>query len=178
MPLPDKSSHLISDEHKNKTKQQNVWCEDCGKYITDKTRHFQSEIHKLKSQTTTPQLTITSGLIVNEKTYIKYKIYDNFEQQIEDILSQKIFPKFKYQVSYLAKFTKPINNEIFKRWIKSDLIHNFDTHVNIHNTLIGNIDDEELEASGFQFQYIEEAVVEIYKVTDIKASSWVELPKL
>ena len=33
-----------------------------------------------------------------------------------------------------------------------------------------------MEASGFQFQYIEEAVVEIYKVTDIKASSWVELP--
>ena len=92
MPLSDKSSHLISDEHKNKTKQQNVWCEDCEKYITDKTRHFQSEIHKLKSQTTTPQLTITSGLIVNEKTYIKYKIYDNFEQQIEDILSQKIPP--------------------------------------------------------------------------------------
>ena len=36
--------------------------------------------------------------------------------------------------------------------------------------------DEELESSGFQFQYIEEAVVEIYKVTDIEASSWVELP--
>ena len=35
---------------------------------------------------------------------------------------------------------------------------------------------KELEASGFQFQYKEEAVVEIYKVTDIKASSRVELP--
>ena len=39
----DKSSHLNSDEHKNKNKK--VWCEECGNYITDKTRHFQSEIH-------------------------------------------------------------------------------------------------------------------------------------
>ena len=46
MPLSDKLSHLNSDQHKNKTKQQEVWCEDCGKYISDKTRHFQSEIHK------------------------------------------------------------------------------------------------------------------------------------
>ena len=45
--LSDKSSYLISDEHKNKTKHQNIWCEDCGKYITDKTRLFQSETHKL-----------------------------------------------------------------------------------------------------------------------------------
>ena len=174
-PLSDKSSHLSSDEHKNKTKQQNIWCEDCEKYITDKTRHFQSEIHKLKSQIKKPQITITSGLIVNENTYIKYKIYDNFEQQIEDILSQKIFPKFKYQVSYLAKFTKQINNIIFRRWVKSDMFYNFDK-INIHETLIEKLDDEELEGSGFQFQYIEEAVIDIYKISDIKASSWVELP--
>ena len=43
MSLSGKSSHLNSDEHKNKNKK--VWCEECGKYITDKTRHFQSEIH-------------------------------------------------------------------------------------------------------------------------------------
>ena len=54
MPLSDKSSHLISQENKNKTKQQNIWCEDCGKFITDETRHFQSQTHKLESQTTTP----------------------------------------------------------------------------------------------------------------------------
>ena len=33
MPLSDKSNHLSSDQHKNKTKQQHIWCEDCGKYI-------------------------------------------------------------------------------------------------------------------------------------------------
>ena len=45
MPISDKSSHLNSNEHKNKTEQRRVWCEDCSKYISDTTRHFQSEIH-------------------------------------------------------------------------------------------------------------------------------------
>ena len=48
MPLSDKSNHLSSDQHKNKTKQQQIWCKDCGKYISDKTRHFQKEIHTLR----------------------------------------------------------------------------------------------------------------------------------
>ena len=38
MPLSGKSSHLNSDEHKNKTEQRRVWCEDCNRYISDKTR--------------------------------------------------------------------------------------------------------------------------------------------
>ena len=53
MPLSDKSNHLNSDEHKNKTKQQReatkIWCEDCCNYISN-SRHFQSEIHTLRSQ--------------------------------------------------------------------------------------------------------------------------------
>ena len=40
MPISDKSSHLNSDEHKNKTEQRRVWCEDCSKYISDTTRHL------------------------------------------------------------------------------------------------------------------------------------------
>ena len=52
MPLADKSNHLSSDQHKYKTKQQHIWCEDCGKYISDKTRHFQSEITTLRIQKT------------------------------------------------------------------------------------------------------------------------------
>ena len=43
MPLSDKSNHLGSDQHMNKTKQQHIWCEDCGKYISDK-----QDISKLK----------------------------------------------------------------------------------------------------------------------------------
>ena len=48
--------------------------------------------------------------------------------------------------------------------------------IDIHETLIEKLDDEELEGSGFQFQNIEEAVTEIYRVNDIKASSYIELP--
>ena len=79
MPLSDKTSQLNSDEHKNKTKQQLGWCEDCGKYISDKTRHFQSKIHLQKNQQSkfvkiciTPGMRSTSGvkITVNEKTYI------------------------------------------------------------------------------------------------------------
>ena len=38
------------------------------------------------------------------------------------------------------------------------------------------IDDEQLEGSGFHFQEIEEVILEIYKVRDIQASSYIELP--
>ena len=72
----------------------------------------------MKSQTTTPQLTIKSGLIVNEKTYIKYKIYHNFEQQIEDILSQKIFPKCEYQVSF---FKQSLQNQLIMDYLEDGL---------------------------------------------------------
>ena len=47
----------------------------------------------------------------------------------------------------------------------------------VHNTLVQKLDDEQLEGSGFQFQEIEEVIIEIYKVIDIQASSWVELPE-
>ena len=48
MSLSCKNSLLNSNEHKNK--KNKVWCEDCGKNISDKTRPFQSEKHILKSQ--------------------------------------------------------------------------------------------------------------------------------
>ena len=79
MPLSDKLNHLNSDKHKNKTKQQQIWCEDCGKYISDKTRHFQSEIHTLRSQNNREATQNASGntaslhgveVIVNEKKNI------------------------------------------------------------------------------------------------------------
>ena len=99
MPLSDKSSHLDSDEHKNKTKQQreatHIWCEDCGKYISN-SRHFQSEIHTLRSQNNVTQnatalaFSTQSGveIIVNEKTYIKLRVNptNHLEEQINDLL--------------------------------------------------------------------------------------------
>ena len=110
------------------------------------------------------------------------------------------FTDFKYQLSYLAKFSKIFTQstqsafgafgafgngeEVFKRWIKSDLIYNHSNTASlashedhtIHNKLMQNIDDLELEESGFRYQEIEEVILEIYKVNDIKASSWVEIP--
>ena len=200
MPLSGKSSHLNSDEHKNKTEQRRVWCEDCNKYISDKTRHFQSEIHLQNRQnrqqnniqstfgmqsTFGIQNTFGNGIkiIMNENTYIKLKINptENLEHRINELLSKNYFPRYKYQLSYLAKFSKIVNGEeeVFKRWIKSDLIYNHmqsGTQQDTHNTLMQKLDDEQLEGSGFQFQAIEEVILEIYKVNDIQASSYIELP--
>ena len=83
---------------------------------------------------------------------------------------------------YLAKFSKIVNGkeEEFKKWIKSDLIYNHlqsGTQQDTHNTLMQKLDDEQLEGSGFQFQEIEEVILEIYKVNDIQASSYIELPE-
>ena len=82
---------------------------------------------------------------------------------------------------YLAKISKIVNGEeeVFKRWIKSDLIYNHlqsGTQQDTHNTLVQKLDDEQLEGSGFQFQELEEVILEIYKVRDIQASSYIELP--
>ena len=80
-------------------------------------------------------------------------------------------------MSYLAKFSKIVNGEeeVFKRWIKSDLTYN-NTQQDTHNTLMQKLDDEQLEGSGFVFQEIEEGFLEVYKVNDIQASSYIELP--
>ena len=77
-------------------------------------------------------------------------------------------------MSYLAKFSKRVNEEVFKRWVKSDLNYNY-LDQDVHNLLMQKLDDEQLEGSGFQFQEIEEVLLEIYKVIDIQASSY-ELP--
>ena len=186
MSLSDKNSHLNSHEHKNKIKK--VWCEECGKYITDKTRHFQSEIHLQNRQQNGMQSQrscITDfgngvNIIMNENTYIKLKVNptENLENRINELISKRYFPRFKYQLSYLAKFSKIVNGdeEVFKRWIKSDLLYNISTQQEIHNKLMQKIDDEQLEGSGFQFQEIEEVILEIYKSGDIQASSYIELP--
>ena len=181
MNISDKSSHLNSDEHKNKNKK--VWCEECGKYITDKTRHFQSEIHlQNRQQNGTALLPSGNGvnIIMSENTYIKLKVNptENLEHNINETLSKNYFPRYKYQLSYLAKFSKIVygEEEVFKRWIKSDVMYN-NTQQDLHNKLMQKIDDEQLEGwIRFQFQEIEEVILEIYKVRDIQASSYIELP--
>ena len=211
MPLSDKSNHLNSDEHKNKTKQQReatqIWCEDCGKYISN-SRHFQSEIHTLRSQNNTTKNTFGNTLhdsgtnvgtnveiIVNEKTYIKLRVNpqsfatNHLEEQINELLSKNYFPRYKFQLSYLAKFSKVVNDEevVFHKWVKSDFNYNHSenvrgasrtaSHTALHNILMQKLDDEQLEGSGFVLNGIVNAILEIYKVNDIQASSWVELPE-
>ena len=96
MPISDKFSHLSSDEHKNKTEQRRVWCEDCSKYISDTTRHFQSEIHLQNRQRENMQ-NFGNGveIIMNENTYIKLKINptSNLEDHINELLSKNYFPR-------------------------------------------------------------------------------------
>ena len=105
MPISDQISHLSSDEHENKTEQRRVWCEDCNRYISDKTRHFQSEIHLQNRQIRqrenmqnfgTALLPSGNGveIIMNENTYIKLKINptENLEHRINELLSKNYFP--------------------------------------------------------------------------------------
>ena len=177
MPLSDKSNHLSSDQHKNKTKQQHIWCEGCGKYISDKTRHFQSEIHTLRSQNNRERYCEATQIsqenafgntaslashgveiIVNEKTYIKLIVNPtgtaskNLKHHINELLDKNYFPRYKYQLSYLAKFSKIVNGEEnkFHKWVKSDFIYNhmqstIGTNHTIHNTVMQNLDDEHLK---------------------------------
>ena len=87
-------------------------------------------------------------------------------------------------MGYSAKFSKYINGEevVFRKWDKSDFSYNhmqntFSTNHTIHNTLMQKLDDEQLEGSGFVLNGIVNVILEIYKVNDIQASSWVELPE-
>ena len=87
-------------------------------------------------------------------------------------------------MSYLAKFSKYGEEEevVFHKWVKSDFNYNhmqstFGTNLNVHNSLMRKLDDEQLERSGFVLNGIVNVISEIYKVNDIQASSWVELPE-
>ena len=105
---------------------------------------------------------------------------ENLEHHIVEILSKNYFHGNKYQLICLNKFTKHINRgeHIFHKWVKSDFNYNHSNNqYSIRDTILQNLDDEQLEESGFKFREREEAVLEIYKVNDFQASSYVELPE-
>ena len=127
---------------------------------------------------------------MNEKTYIKLRVNptvtQNLEHHINELLDKNYFPRYKYQLSYLAKFSKIVNRQsfaeevVFHKWVKSDFNYNHtqdSIRAALHNTLIHKLDDEQLEGSGFVLNGIVNVILEIYKVNDIQASSWVELPE-
>ena len=186
----------IKTKPNNNAKLHKFWCEDCGTYISN-SRHFQSEIHTLRSQNNATKNAFGNTLhdsgtnvgtnveiIVNEKTYIKLRVNptNHLEEQINDLLNKNYFPRYKFQLSYLAKFSKIVNGQsfaeeiVFHKWVKSDFNYNhtqiaFGTNPNIHNILKQKLDDEQLEGSGFVLNGIVNVILEIYKVNDIKASS-------
>ena len=61
---------------------------------------------------------------MNENTYIKLKVNptENLEYRMNELLSKRYFPRFKYQIIYLAKVSKTVNGEenVFHKWVKSD----------------------------------------------------------
>ena len=58
-------------------------------------------------------------------------------------------------------------------------MYSYNNDINNFNLILLNqIDDLELVASNFEFKNIEKAILEIHKIKDISASSYVELPKL
>ena len=103
---------------------------------------------------------------MNEKTYIKLRVNptgvasQNLEHHINELLDKNYFPRYDYQLSYLAKFSKIVNGQssaeevVFHKWVKSDFNYNnkqstFGTNLNVHNILLQKLDDEQLEGSGF-----------------------------
>ena len=128
---------------------------------------------------------------MKKKTYIKLRVNptgtasENLEHHINELLDKNYLPRYKYQVSYLAKFSKIVNMQgfaeevVFHEWFKSDFNYNhmqstFDTQ---HSTLIQKLDDEQLEGSSLVLNGIVNVILEKYKVNDIQAFSWVELPE-
>ena len=211
MALSDKSNHLDSDQHKNKTKQQQIWCEDRGKYISEKTRLFKSDIHTLRSQNNresyreatqispenafgnTASLALHGvEIFVNEKTHIKLRVNptrtasENHEHHINELLDKNYLPRYKYQLSYLAKCSKIVKGQsfaeevVFHKWVKLDFNYNHtqdSIRAALHNRSMQKLDDEHLEGSGFVLNCIVNVILEIYKVNDIQASSYIELPE-
>ena len=52
----------------------------------------------------------------------------------------------------------------------------FGMQQDVHDSIIQKL-DEQLEGAGFVFQCIVDVILEIYKVNDIQASSYIELPE-
>ena len=68
----------------------------------------------------------------------------------------------------------------FTNGVKSDFNYNHtqdSIRAALHNTIMQKLDDEQLEGSGFVLNGIVSVILEIFKVNDFEASSWVELPE-
>ena len=84
------------------------------------------------------------------------------------------FTRFKYRINAGVEYINSRGDHTYN-WSISDWYYNhekFDFSNWEHQ-----IENEQLEGSGFIKQYINQIEIEVYKIKDIKASSWVELPE-
>ena len=77
MPRSKKDSHLNSDEQNNQ--HIKISCEDCNKYISDKTRHFQSAVHLQNRQ----------QINFNQSTREAPSVSSSVQSGVEKILNEK-----------------------------------------------------------------------------------------
>ena len=134
MNLSEKEDHLKSGGHKQINSNINKFFWDiCDKAVENKARHFQSELHILKSRlnhnesvnkrTLADELSVLGVYpysIITEKTYIELKIRTHtLEDNVNLLLSCPFFPRFKCKVSYLAKFIKYVidGEDIIYKWL-------------------------------------------------------------
>ena len=77
-------------------------------------------------------------------------------------------------MTYLTKFSTYVNGEehIFHKWIKPDKNYNHlnqdQENMSVHSTILQKVDDEQLEGSGFVFQYNVDVMLEFMKLMVLK----------
>ena len=105
---------------------------------------------------------------------IKLDQNENIEEEIRNVLKNINFKRYKYRIRAGIEYINA-KQEIFFKWSISGWYYNHESFV--FSNWEHQIENEELEGSGFSKQFVKEIQVEVYKIKDIKASSYVELPK-
>ena len=105
---------------------------------------------------------------------IKLDQNENIEEEIRNVLKNINFKRYKYRIRAGIEYLNA-KQEIFFKWSISGWYYNHESFV--FSNWEHQIENEELEGSGFSKQFVKEIQVEVYKIKDIKASSYVELPK-
>ena len=97
---------------------------------------------------------------------------DDVEQIVRNEIKKCNYPRFKYRVLAWIKYGK--GEENIDNCSISDWLYNHEQFV--FNNWQHQIENEELRGSGLEKKYITQIEIEIYKIKEIKASSWIELP--
>ena len=115
--------------------------------------------------------------IFHEIINIKLKPGQDLGQLIKYILDNSKFQRNKFRINAGFNYLKS-NGEKIYNWSSSNWYYNHETFK--YNEWENQIENEQLAGSGFskeRFISDIEIIMEVYKIKDIKASSWVELPE-